>query len=150
LQYETAIREVSILNRIAPFAIREHCGPQLASLLRYVLMYDKRDNPIFPTKGIMCKSINEYSGLGGNVHYLSHTTHAEFNQRLPFGLVAQVGARFGILKDIEKRRLPISNLFYCGGPLTLRGFEYGGAGPFEEGTPIGAKVSLPTISHNLF
>lgn len=124
-------------------AIREHCGPKLASLLRYSVIFDQRDNPVFPTQGLMVKSINEYCGLGGNVAYVSNNTHAEVSVPLFSGIVAQVCGRLGVIKETKKTTvLPLSNLFYCGGPLTLRGFEFGGAGPVVDGTPIGAQVSI--------
>lgn len=125
-----------------PLAIREQCGPKLASLLRYSVIFDQRDSPVFPKQGLMIKSINEYCGLGGNVAYVSNNTHAEVSMPLFGGLVAQVCGRVGIIKETKQTTvLPINNLYYCGGPLTLRGFKYGGAGPVIEGTPIGAQVS---------
>lgn len=123
-------------------AIREHCGPKLASLLRYTVGFDQRDNPVFPSQGLMVKSINEYCGLGGNVAYISNSTHAEVSVSLFGGLVAQLCGRVGVIKETKQTTsLPLNNLFYCGGPLTLRGFHYGGAGPVVEGTPVGAHVS---------
>lgn len=74
--------------------------------------------------------------------YVSNNTHAEVSVPLFAGLVAQVCGRVGIIKETKQTTiLPINNLYYCGGPLTLRGFKYGGAGPVVEGTPIGAQVS---------
>ncbi|XP_037827624.1 SAM50-like protein CG7639 [Lucilia sericata] len=148
LQYEASVREVSLLMKNVPMAIREHCGPKLASLLRYSVIFDQRDNPVFPTQGLMIKSINEYCGLGGNVAYVSNNTHAEVSVPLFGGLVAQVCGRVGIIKETKQTTvLPINNLYYCGGPLTLRGFKYGGAGPVVEGTPIGAQTYWSTGFH---
>ena len=142
IQYEASVREISLLGRVVPMAIREHCGPKLASLIRYSVIFDQRDNPVFPTQGLMLKSTNEYCGLGGNIAYMSNTTHAEVSMSLFGGLVAQVCGRVGIIKETKRTTtLPINNLFYCGGPLTLRGFKFGGAGPLVEGTPIGAQVN---------
>ncbi|EDW73896.1 uncharacterized protein Dwil_GK19448, isoform B [Drosophila willistoni] len=149
LQYENSIRELNLLNnKSAPFGIREHCGPKLASLLRYSVVYDNRDGTVFPTRGILLKSTNEYCGLGGNVAYVSSTVHGEVNVPLIPGIVAQFCGRVGIMKETKNTtQLPISNLFYCGGPLTLRGFKFGGAGPVMEGTPIGAQTFWCTGAH---
>lgn len=131
------------MQKNVPMIVREHCGPRLASLLRYSVIFDQRDNPVFPSQGIMVKSSNEYCGLGGNVAYISNNTHAEVSVPLFSGFVAQLCGRIGIIKETRKTTvLPLSNLFYCGGPLTLRGFEFGGAGPIVDGTPIGAQVYL--------
>ncbi|XP_037951805.1 SAM50-like protein CG7639 [Teleopsis dalmanni] len=140
-QYESSIRDLSLLNKMAPFKIREHCGPKLASLLRYSVIFDERDNHVFPTEGVLIRSVNEYSGLGGNIAYMSNSTHAEVSFPIIGSLVGQLCGRVGIIKETKNTTtLPINNLFYCGGPLTLRGFKYGGAGPVEEGTPIGAQT----------
>jgi len=148
LQYENAIRDVGLLNKSVPFAIRDHCGPKLASLLRYSVVYDNRDGNVFPTRGIYLKSVNEYCGLGGNVAYTSSTAHGELNVPLFAGLVAQFCARVGVVKETKNTtQLPISSLFYCGGPLTLRGFKFGGAGPVVESTPIGAQSFWCTGAH---
>ncbi|XP_030568371.1 SAM50-like protein CG7639 [Drosophila novamexicana] len=148
LQYENSIRDVGLLNKSVPFAIRDHSGPKLASLLRYSLIFDNRDASVFPTRGFLLKSVNEYCGLGGNIAYTSSTAHGEMNVPLFAGLVAQFCARVGVLKETKKTTvLPINNLFYCGGPLTLRGFKYGGAGPVIDGTPIGAQTFWCTGAH---
>jgi len=131
-----------------PFAIRDHCGPKLASLLRYSVLYDNRDSNVFPTRGIYLKSVNEYCGLGGNIAYTSSTAHGEVNVPLFAGLVAQFCGRVGVVKETKNTtQLPINSLFYCGGPLTLRGFKFGGAGPVIDGTPIGAQTFWCTGAH---
>lgn len=134
---------MSLLDKGAPITIRRHCGPKMATLLRYSLIYDQRDDRVFPTNGILLKTVNEYCGLFGNVHYTSSSVHGEFNLPILGGIVAQVCGRVGIIRKTSKTRsLPLESLYYCGGPLTLRGFKYGGAGPVVEGTPIGANVSV--------
>uniref|UniRef100_A0A1A9WV47 POTRA domain-containing protein n=1 Tax=Glossina brevipalpis TaxID=37001 RepID=A0A1A9WV47_9MUSC len=148
VQYEASIRELSLLGKIVPMAIRQQCGPKLASLMRYSLIFDQRDNPVFPTNGIMLKAINEYCGLGGNIAYVSSCVHGEVSLPLFSGIVAQVCGRVGIVKETKKTDyIPLSNLYLCGGPLTLRGFKYGGAGPVVEGTPIGAETYWSTGFH---
>lgn len=148
LQYENSIKDLSLLNKTVPFAIRDHCGPKLTSLLRYSVIYDNRDSNVFPTRGFMLKSVNEYCGLGGNVAYTSSTAHGEVNVPLFAGLVAQFCGRVGAVRETKQTTiLPINNLFYCGGPLTLRGFKYGGAGPVIDGTPIGAQTFWCTGAH---
>ncbi|KAL9918459.1 SAM50-like protein CG7639 isoform 1-T4 [Glossina fuscipes fuscipes] len=148
VQYETSIRELSLLGRTVPMAIRQQCGPKLASLARYSLIFDQRDNPVFPSNGIMLKAINEYCGLGGNIAYISSCVHGEVSVPLFSGIVAQVCGRVGVVKETKKTDyLPLSNLYLCGGPLTLRGFKYGGAGPVVDGTPIGAETYWSTGFH---
>ncbi|SPP74044.1 SAM50-like protein CG7639 [Drosophila guanche] len=148
LQYENSIRNVGLLNKSVPFSIREHCGPKLASLVRYSVVFDNRDANVFATRGILLKSTNEYCGLGGNIAYTSSTAHGEVNVPLFSDFVAQFCGRVGIVKETKQTTLlPIGSLFYCGGPMTLRGFKYGGAGPVVDGTPIGAQTYWCTGAH---
>lgn len=133
-----------------PMDIRQQCGPKLASLIRYSLIYDQRDDRVFPTSGTLLKTVNEYCGLMGNVHYTSSCAHAEINLPIFGSIVAQFCGRVGVIRKTSKTRsLPIESMYYCGGPLTLRGFKYGGAGPVVDGTPIGASVSFYFISNLL-
>lgn len=143
IQLETALRDFSLLTKNAPMGIRMHCGPRLSSLIRYSVIYDQRDDRVFPTTGILLRTVNEFCGLMGNVHYTSSSGHAEFNLPIYGGIVAQLSGRVGVVRKTSKTRsIPLENLYYCGGPQTLRGFKYGGAGPKIENTPIGASVSI--------
>lgn len=38
-------------------------------------------------------------------------------------------------------KVPMSDMFYLGGPLSLRGFDMRGVGPHSEGDALGATVS---------
>lgn len=140
LQYEYAIREIGSVGRQVPFSVREHCGPRLASVLRHICSYDKRDSTVMPTRGILVKMTNELSGLGaGNVAYVKNTTHAEINMPLFAGVSAQLCGRVGILQsDKLAPKVPLSSLFTLGGAMTVRGFHMAGVGEHTDGVASGA------------
>lgn len=140
-QYEMSFKEIFTTGKHSPFFIREHCGPRMSSLVRYIVSYDQRDSVVFPKYGSYIKLTGENCGLGGNIFYKSITQHSEFNMPLFAGLSAQLCFRFGLINVNEKNPdIPISSLFTLGGPSSLRGFKFGGAGPHTEGYATGAYV----------
>lgn len=150
LQYEVAFREIFTANKNSPFFVREQCGPRMASLVRHIVSYDKRDSAIFPSKGIYVKLLSEFCGLGGNIFYKSILSHSEFNLALFGGLVSQLCFRFGCIKESENNPgLPITSLYSLGGPSSLRGFAHGGIGQNIDGYPIGVK-SFYTLGLHLW
>lgn len=141
LQYEWAIREISTIDKQTPLFVREHCGPRLASVLRYIVSYDQRDSMVLPSQGVFFQMTNEMSGFGGNVAYVKNTTHGEINIPLFAGISVQLTGRVGILQTEKKsQNVPISNLFVLGGPLNIRGFKPGGVGQHVEGAALGAQT----------
>lgn len=64
VQYELAYRELGFNSRQVPLFIRDHFGPRLASILRYMVHYDDRLTNIFPDRGTMFKVCAETDILG--------------------------------------------------------------------------------------
>lgn len=51
----------------------------------------------------------------------------------------------GIMKGISNdMKLSMSDMYYLGGPLTLRGFQMRGVGPQSESNALGSTVSFCT------
>lgn len=148
-QYEMSFRELYALGKQSPFFISQNCGPRMASLLRHIASIDMRDNRIFPTRGAHMKCTTEYCGLGGNLSYLLGNLHAEVSFPLFAGLSAQFVGRAGVIRNIGKNQPepPISSLFTLGGPLTLRGFQFGGVGPHCDGYAMGMHSYWATAFH---
>ena len=141
LQYEWAIREIGAMEKHVPFFVRENCGPRLASVLRHIGSYDKRDSKIFPTYGVYVNMTNELSGLGGNISYIKNETHGEINVPLFGNVSAQLTGRVGIIQsDKNAQSIPLSNMFILGGPLNVRGFLTGGIGDHVGGASVGAQT----------
>lgn len=72
MQWEGAIREITVGNRFAAFEVRENAGSTLKSSLRNVLAFDTRKTVVFPTSGLLLKLTTELAGLGGNVGFLKN------------------------------------------------------------------------------
>ena len=78
LQYEAAFRNISC-SKQAAFHVREQCGPNLKSALRYIWTIDKRDCPLFPVTGSFLRLTTEMAGLGGDIGFLRNELAMQTN-----------------------------------------------------------------------
>lgn len=143
LQWECNWRNLTCLNRMSAFAVREQCGHTLKSSLKHILAVDRRDNPIFPAEGSLFKLSQEYAGLGlggGDVGFFKNEVEAQANVPLLANnnLVLQGTFNCGHIKRMSNdKTMTIADRFFLGGPLNVRGFEMRGLGPASEGNSVG-------------
>jgi outer membrane protein insertion porin family len=78
IQYEAAFRNISC-SKQAAFCVREQCGPNLKSALRYIWTIDKRDSSIFPVVGSLMRLTTEMAGLGGDIGFLKNELALQTN-----------------------------------------------------------------------
>ncbi|XP_055699202.1 SAM50-like protein CG7639 [Phlebotomus papatasi] len=150
LQYELSFRELAGINRQVPLFVRQHFGPRLASIVRYIMKYDDRTDRIFPRSGTMLWTTLESSIFRkvGDIHYMSITSHLERNLPLFWNMSLQMTARGGFMRELSPEKpIPINSLFTMGGPYSLRGFEFGGVGPQIEGHAPGTHMFWATGLH---
>jgi len=146
MQYEGSWRELEVSGRTTSFAVREQSGHTFKSALRHVMTVDHRDSAIFPRSGVLLKLVQEYAGLGGDVAYVKHDSELQVNVPLPFlDLVLQGSAKFGVLRPLDTkwpRTHNISDLFFLGGPQTIRGFEMKSIGARSGNDALGGEVRV--------
>ncbi|CAG4967717.1 unnamed protein product [Colias eurytheme] len=138
LQWEGMIRDTSVLSKTTSFKVRESSGPVLKSVIRHIVSVDHRDENIFPTRGTWVQFSSELAGLGGGVANIKTELHAEANKEIAPGFVVQLTGAGGVLHDVFGTEL--ADLFYLGGPGTLRGFQQRGAGPHSDGLATGGTM----------
>lgn len=78
IQYEAAFRNITC-SKQAAFRVREQCGPNLKSALRYIWTIDKRDSAIFPVTGNLLRLTTEMAGLGGDIGFLKNELTIQSN-----------------------------------------------------------------------
>lgn len=141
LQYEVGMKEIFALDKQTPFFIRENCGPKLAAIIRYIGVYEGRDSNVFPTNGVFVKTTNELMGSSlTQFGLVKSDLHCELNVPLFAGISLQMCGRIGMLmNDKRKETVPINQLFFPGGPQSLRGFEIAGACPYRDGVAAGCQ-----------
>jgi len=141
VQWDAAIRELSILSRSSSFNIREEAGPNFKSALRHILSIDLRDDNIFPSCGSLFQLTSEFAGVGGDVGFIKNDAFVQTNFPLPVinDVVLQASFSAGILQPRSNDwKVSMSDMYYLGGPLSLRGFQMRGVGPHAEGDALGS------------
>ena len=95
------------------------------------LSWDKRNNYLDPTKGVLLSTSVEYAGLfAGNTEFIKYNATAK--SWIPFWKDTYFAAKayYGLLHLIDAGDdLVVEERFFLGGPNTLRGFRYRRVGP---------------------
>ncbi|HET6922705.1 MAG TPA: outer membrane protein assembly factor BamA [Anaeromyxobacteraceae bacterium] len=122
------------------------------SALRLSLQWDKRDNRLFPTKGIFVAFSHEMAPpllapdwlFGEKVNLFTRTTlEGRFYQPLWLGLVFRSRLAAGVIRAWDAEHpVPISELYYVGGINSVRGYRTYGLAPTEK---IGTSPSGPLV-----
>lgn len=138
-QWEGVIQELSVLSRSSSFDVREESGLSLKSALRHILSVDLRDDTIFPSCGSLFKLTSEYAGAGGDVGFIKNDAFIQTNYSIVEDFVLQASISGGILSGLGNDwKIGMSDMYYLGGPLSLRGFQMRGVGPHSEGDALGS------------
>lgn len=106
--------------------------------LRPALIYDTRDNRLFPTKGLYLQLSTEWADtlLGSELQFLRHrfTGRAYYplggNTGQPgSGFVLKLNTEFGYITSPSSEGVPIYQRFFLGGILDMRGYRLRTVGP---------------------
>jgi outer membrane protein insertion porin family len=108
-------------------------GNFLASQIGYSLKTDRRNDPIYPTRGWKGTFSQDFAGVGGQVKYLRTegdiTWYWGFNRNWVFTIQGQAGYIHGWDGDSVR----INDRFFKGGN-SFRGFQTAGIGPRDLAT----------------
>ncbi|XP_064600502.1 sorting and assembly machinery component 50 homolog [Liolophura sinensis] len=139
VKWEGMWRDLRALSPTTSFAVREQSGHSVKSSFKHILVRDKRDDPVLPSRGTLLRLVQEYAGVGGNVEFVKHDLEFQINQSLIWDTVVQLSLAGGIMKSLDPTKdLRVNDRFMLGGPLTLRGFNLKGVGPHSDGNALGA------------
>jgi len=122
--------------------IREQEGRKTTSALSFALSMDTRDDFYVPTRGARHSlSIQNAGGiLGGDNYFVKGVLESSWFFPLPLNTVLNLRGKFGIIEPYGGKEMPIYEKFFVGGLYTVRGFEYGKAGPVDiNEDPLGAE-----------
>src|SRR5688572_2459122 len=126
----------------------------ITSLVVPSYRYDSRDNPYDTTRGTRLSLSLSYAGgpLGGTINMLKPTVGFTRFQRLSRRSSVSANVEGGYIvpfndncahsydqltKEITNLCVPASDRFLVGGEFSVRGFEYGTLGPFENFPNVG-------------
>ncbi|CEP15494.1 hypothetical protein [Parasitella parasitica] len=166
--YAVTHRDVTALST-ASQGVRSQSGANEKTSVFHSFVRDQRDDAVLPTKGHYIGVFQELAGLGGrgDSNFLKHELNASYHQSLidskskdDATFVLSTSFRAGlfstILENSKSSSDPkMSDRFYVGGPLSVRGFKMGGIRESEE--PVGGEgywaagasliASLPGLTH---
>jgi len=126
-----------------PIYIQRQAGKyDLFSIYWYINRNDV-DNPILPTQGSdLTLTLKTGTGTRDFYKLVSKASFIIPDHILWTDFVFSFKIRYGLVRPINKE-IPLDEYFFVGGDFTIRGFDYGMAGPYDEAlNPLGAENEL--------
>jgi outer membrane protein insertion porin family len=145
--------EIFNVSDFASMYVKEQEGVSDTISLGLGFARDTRDDYYAPTKGAKHSLSVENAGwvLGGDNTFFKTTGDTDWYFPLPLKTVLHLRGRAGFVEGYDGKEVPIYERFYIGGINTIRGFEYGEAGPEDEfGQVIGAERMVIFNSELIF
>jgi outer membrane protein insertion porin family len=122
--------------------IQEQKGKRTTSALSVTPSMDTRDDYYNPSRGVRHSLFIQNAGgiLGGDNSFVKLSGETSWFFPLPLKTVLNLRGKLGVIMPYSGKKTPIYEKFFVGGLYTVRGFEYGMAGPVDiNGEPIGSK-----------
>ncbi len=132
LQARYAIRQESVqcsasLSSTNPQLCRQQ-NNRLSSVLGYTFSWDRRNDPIMPTRGFDVFLTQDFAGVGGDVKYLRTEFRASTYRGIIKDVVATAKLSGGYITGWGGDSVLINDRFFKGSQ-TFRGFDRAGIGP---------------------
>jgi outer membrane protein insertion porin family len=110
----------------------------LTSAVLANLVYDRRDNRIFTSKGFYTGVHMEYSDgvLGASNQYFRILSDSRVFFKMPASTILKARTQVGYAKTLGPQPIRLFERYFLGGPNTLRGFDFRSVGP---------NIDVPTI-----
>ncbi len=151
--YKLETIDIKNVDEDASQLIKDQEGKRTTSALSLSLSMDTRDSYYAPTKGEKHSLFLQNAGgiLGGDNYFVKMVGDASWFFPLPWSTVLNLRGKAGFIGPYGGRTAPIYEKFYVGGLYSVRGFNYGKAGPLDEnGEPVGAKKMAVFTSEFVF
>jgi len=135
--------DITNIDDDASVVVKDQEGEHTLSSVTTNIIRDSRDNYIDPTRGSRNMLTLTLAGLGGDYGYFKSLIDS--GVYIPWGAVTfLVRGRFGYASAIFGKKLPLYERFYVGGLSTVRGLDFGDAGPHDDVTDeaIGGTTEL--------
>ncbi|RMD60327.1 MAG: outer membrane protein assembly factor BamA, partial [Nitrospirae bacterium] len=127
----------------ASIFIREQEGKRTTSSLGTSLVRDSRNNVLDPTRGSKNALYTTVAGIGGNNKFYKFLIDSGWYFPYRWDTAFHLRGRFGYADGYSNKKLPLDERFYVGGINTVRGINFGEAGPRDEnGEKIGGDMEI--------
>ncbi|KAI7872710.1 surface antigen-domain-containing protein, partial [Spinellus fusiger] len=140
VNYQCTWRHIDKIADTASLSIRHQAGHTLKSSLSHTLVRERRDDPLLPTQGYYVRCTNEVAGVMGlgNQQFVKNEVEAQQHHTVTGKTVVSLGIKAGWLVNLSQQHpTSVSDRFYVGGPLSVRGFSTGGIGPHDYKDALG-------------
>jgi outer membrane protein insertion porin family len=132
----------------APPSLTPFIGSNKTVSVEPLLIYDTRDSFIIPTEGTRLEIGYEVSWKGFGSDFNFTKLNMEFQQHFRIYKTENktyhtlsFNVKFGWVNEFKgSNEVPINERFFAGGRGLIRGFEFRGIGPQENGVPVGGEV----------
>jgi len=113
--------------------IKDQKGKKTTSAISLTPSIDTRDDYFNPRRGGQHSLFIQNAGgiLGGDNYFVKVFGKTSWFFPLPLNSTLNLRAQAGMISGYSGKKLPIYEKFFVGGITTLRGFEYGMAGPTD-------------------
>jgi outer membrane protein insertion porin family len=141
MMYKLEKINVYDISSDASYFIQVQAGKKTTSALSLGLSMDNRDDYFAPTSGARHSLFIQDAGgiLGGDNYFVKVAGDTSWFFPMPLSTVLNLRGQLGFIEPYGGRTAPIYEKFFVGGIYTVRGFEYGGAGPVDANNePLGA------------
>ncbi|KAI9248615.1 surface antigen-domain-containing protein [Sporodiniella umbellata] len=157
IAYTVSDKDITALQS-ASYTVRSNSASHVKHSIHHKFVRDLRNDPLLPTEGHYVGLFQEIAGLGskGDVSYIKHELNASLHQPLSQSLTFSTSVRAGLLSHVTKN-VNITDRFYLGGPLSVRGFRMGGIGERDGNDAVGGEAywaagasligSIPGMKH---
>ena len=123
--------------------ITDQEGTQITSAISPTLVRDTRDNYQDPSRGSRNSLGFSFAGIGGSNDYLKGLADSSWYFPVTASTTFMVRGRFGYALGLFGKEVPLYQRFYIGDIYTVRGINYGDAGPKDvNGQPFGGLSEL--------
>ncbi|CEG83697.1 hypothetical protein RMATCC62417_17576 [Rhizopus microsporus] len=127
--YTLTDRDIVALQQ-ASSTVRHQSGSHQKHALSHQFVRDERDDQLLPMSGHYLSLFQEVAGMSdkGDVSYVKHELNGSYHQPIVRDLLTlSTSVRAGLMTHVSKDA-PVTDRFYLGGPLSVRGFKTGGIG----------------------
>lgn len=115
-------------NNIQLLSLCEQVDGRLSSIVGYTFSWDRRNDPIAPTRGFNVRFGQDLAGIGGDVRYLRTDAEANFFRGLYPGVVSSLRLLGGYIRGWGGDSVTVNDRFFKGS-FDFRGFDNAGVGP---------------------
>lgn len=123
----------------------QQVGGRFSSIVGYTFGWDRRNDPITPTRGFDVRFSQDVAGVGGDVRYLRTDVRANAYRGLFPGVIASTTVAGGYIRGWSGDPVQINDRYFKGN-FEFRGFDNAGIGPrvINVRADTGEQTNIPT------